>query len=153
MIIKNVEKNFKIMAWMKIGGTDRLILSSLSCFLFSGNLKSPYPEAMCAMAPSLGNGIYGITGFYRHTGPFMKHIQDFLNDRALPDELSDEFVQAIREALSDLKKIIIKVPDLRDALLAGGAPFNPSEMKSRLDTYLTQLTAGKDPSKVRIVLE
>jgi len=82
-----------------------------------------------------------------------KHIQGFLNDRALPDELNDEFVQAIREALSDLKKITIKVPDLKDALLAGGSPFNPSEMKSRLDTYLSQLTAGKDPSKVRIVIE
>ncbi len=72
---------------------------------------------------------------------------------ALPDNLSDEFVQAIREALSDLKKVNIKVPDLKDALLAGGSPFNPGEMKSRLDTYLSQLTAGKDPSKVRIVLE
>ena len=76
-----------------------------------------------------------------------------MNDRTLPDELSDEFVQAIREALSDLKKVTIKVPDLRDVLLAGGSPFNPNEMKSRLDTYLSQLTAGKDPSKVRIVLE
>ncbi|MDP2647600.1 MAG: DUF6079 family protein [Desulfobacterales bacterium] len=82
-----------------------------------------------------------------------KHIEDFLKKRALPDELSNEFVQAIREALSDLKKITIKVPDLKDALLAGGSPFNPSEMKSRLDTYLGQLTAGKDPGKVRIVLE
>ncbi len=82
-----------------------------------------------------------------------KHIQNFLNERALPDELSHKFIQAIREALSDLKKITIKVPDLKDALLAGGSPFNPSEMKSRLDTYLGQLTAGKDPSKVRIVLE
>jgi len=86
--------------------------------------------------------------------PEMKqHIQDFLNVRALPDKLSDEFVQAIREALSDLKKISIKVLDLKDALLAGGSPFNPSEMKKRLDMYLSQLTAGKDPSKVRIVLE
>jgi len=82
-----------------------------------------------------------------------KHIQTFLDKQALPDEISDGFVQAIREALSDLKKITIKVPDLRDALLSGGSPFNPGEMKSRLDTYLNQLTAGKDPSKVRIVLE
>jgi hypothetical protein len=82
-----------------------------------------------------------------------KHIQDFLNGRVLPNALSDEFVQAIREALSDLKKITIKVPDLKEALLTGGSPFNPSEMKNRLNTYLSQLTAGKDPSKVRIVLE
>jgi len=82
-----------------------------------------------------------------------KHIQKFLTARGLPDELSDEFVQAIREALSDLKKVTIKVPELKDAFLSGGSPFNPGEMKSRLDAYLNQLTAGKDPSKVRIVLE
>jgi len=82
-----------------------------------------------------------------------KHIQWFLKARGLPDKLSDEFVQAIREALSDLKKVTIKVPDLKDALLAGGSPFNPNEMKTRLDAYLRRLTAGKDPSKVRIVLE
>jgi len=87
------------------------------------------------------------------TPAMKKHIQEFLKARALPDKLSDEFVQAIREALSDLKKVTIKVPDLKDALLAGGSPFNPGEMKSRLDQYLSQLTAGKDPSKVRIVLE
>jgi len=86
--------------------------------------------------------------------PEMKnHIEAFLKTRVLPDPLSDEFVQAIREALSDLKKVTIKVPDLKDALLAGGSPFNPGELKARLDTYLSQLTAGKDPSKVRIVLE
>ena len=82
-----------------------------------------------------------------------KHIEEFLKARGLPDKLSDEFVQAIREALSDLKKVTIKVPDLKDALLAGGSPFNPHEMETRLDAYLTQLTAGKDPNKVRIVLE
>ena len=81
------------------------------------------------------------------------HIEEFLKASFLPDPLSDEFVQAIRETLSDLKKVTIKVPDLKDALLAGGPPFNPSEMKNRLDMYLSRLTVGKDPSKVRIVLE
>lgn len=87
------------------------------------------------------------------TPEMKKHNEAFLKARGLPDPLSDEFVQAIREALSDLKKVTIKVPDLKDALLAGGSPFNPHEMKTRLDAYLGQLTAGKDPSKVRIVLE
>ena len=87
------------------------------------------------------------------TAEMNKHIEKFLKARVLPDKLSDEFVQAIREALSDLKKVTIKVLDLKDALLTGGSPFNPVEMKSRLDMYLNQLTAGKDPSKVRIILE
>ena len=61
-----------------------------------------------------------------------KHIKEFLKARVLPDKLSDEFVQAIREALSDLKKVTIKVPDLKEALLAGGSLFNPHEMQTRL---------------------
>jgi len=56
------------------------------------------------------------------TPAMKKHIQELLKARVLPDKLSDEFVQAIREALSDLKKVTIKVPDLKDALLAGGSP-------------------------------
>ena len=55
------------------------------------------------------------------TPEMKKHIEEFLKARGLPDKLSDEFVQAIREALSDLKKVTIKVPDLKDALLAGGS--------------------------------
>ena len=82
-----------------------------------------------------------------------RHIQEFLKARVLPEVLSDEFVEAVREALSDLKKIPIKVSELKHALLKGGSPFNPGEMKSRLDNYLSRLTAGKDPNKVRIVLE
>ena len=82
-----------------------------------------------------------------------KHIDDFLKSRTLPDDLSHDFIQAVREALSDLKKVTIKASELKDALLSGGSPFTPSEMKNRLETYLSQLTSGKDPSKVRIIIE
>jgi hypothetical protein len=42
---------------------------------------------------------------------------------------------------------------LRAALLSGGSPVTPSEMKQRFEDYLDQLTKGKEPGKVRIVLE
>jgi hypothetical protein len=42
---------------------------------------------------------------------------------------------------------------LRDGLLAGGSPATPAEMKKRFEEYLDQLTKGKEPGKVRIVLE
>jgi len=32
-------------------------------------------------------------------------------------------------------------------------PATPDELKKRFDEYLVDLTKGKDPSKVRIVLE
>jgi hypothetical protein len=42
---------------------------------------------------------------------------------------------------------------LRTALLSGGSPTAPAEMKKRFEEYLDELTKGKEPGKVRIVLE
>jgi len=42
---------------------------------------------------------------------------------------------------------------LRAALLSGGSPATPAEMKKRFEEYLDELTKGKEPGKVRIVLE
>jgi hypothetical protein len=42
---------------------------------------------------------------------------------------------------------------MRAALLAGGSPATPAEMKKRFEEYLNRLTKGKEPGKVRIVLE
>jgi len=41
----------------------------------------------------------------------------------------------------------------RAALLSGGSPVTPSVMKQWFEDYLDQLTKGKEPGKVRIVLE
>jgi len=57
------------------------------------------------------------------------------------------------EVLSGLQKVPIKIADLRAALLSGGSPVTPAEMKQRFEDYLDQLTKGKEPGKVRIVLE
>jgi hypothetical protein len=43
--------------------------------------------------------------------------------------------------------------ELRAALLKGGSPALPSEMKKRFEEYLDELTKGHEPGKVRIVLE
>jgi hypothetical protein len=82
-----------------------------------------------------------------------KLVDGFLQQRALPESLSQEFIHALREALSGLAKVSVKVDDLRAALLSGGSPATPAEMKKRFEEYLDQLTKGKEPGKVRIVLE
>ena len=46
-----------------------------------------------------------------------------------------------------------KVEELRNALLAGGSPATPAELKKRFDEYLDGLAKGKEPGKIRIVLE
>ncbi len=80
-------------------------------------------------------------------------VDEFLKSRELPDEVSSEFIQAIKEALSGLAKVVINVGGLKTALLEGGAPVTIGELKRRFDDYLAEVSKGKDASKVRIVLE
>ena len=80
-------------------------------------------------------------------------VEGFMQKRALPDELDQDFIHALSEVLSGLEKVPVKAADLRDALLSGGSPATPAEMKRRFETYLNELTRGKEPGKVRIVLE
>lgn len=80
-------------------------------------------------------------------------VDDFIREQTLPDDLDHEFLHALQEVLSGLTKVPVKVADMRTALLAGGSPVTPAEMKKRFDDYLDQLTKGKEPGKVRIVLE
>lgn len=80
-------------------------------------------------------------------------VDTFITSRALPDPLDQSLILALQEALSGLSKVSVKIADLRAALLTGGSPATPAEMKQRFEAYLDQLTRGQDPGKVRIVLE
>ena len=82
-----------------------------------------------------------------------KHLKAFIKTQTLPEDLGHDFIHAVREVLSGLVKVEVKIEDLRSALLKGGAPATPDELKKRFDEYLADLAKGKDPSKVRIVLE
>jgi len=82
-----------------------------------------------------------------------KIVDGFLKSRALPDDVNHEFVAALQEALSGLAKVIVTTDDLRSALLAGGSPATLPELKKRFEEFLVELSKGKDPQKVRVVLE
>ena len=82
-----------------------------------------------------------------------KLINGFIKKRALPDETEQNFIHALGEVLSGLRKVSVKTADLRAALLSGGSPATPAEMKKRFEEYLDELVRGKEPDKVRIVLE
>jgi hypothetical protein len=82
-----------------------------------------------------------------------KLVDGFIKKRTLPDDLDQDFIHALQEVLSGLTKVSVKIADLRDALLSGGSPTTPAEMRKRFEEYLEQLTKGKEPGKVRIVLE
>ena len=82
-----------------------------------------------------------------------KLVNGFIKKRALPDALDQDFIHALGEVLSGLQKVPVKISDLRTALLSGGSPVTPAEMKKRFEEYLDELTKGKEPGKVRIVME
>ncbi len=82
-----------------------------------------------------------------------KLISEFQKTGELPDKLSNEFIRASKEVLSGLVKIEISIDEMREALLSGGSPVTPGDLKKRFEEYLDELTKGKEPGKVRIVLE
>lgn len=82
-----------------------------------------------------------------------KLVDGFIKKRILPDNLDQDFIHALQEVLSGLAKVSIKIADLRDALLSGGSPTTPTEMRKRFEEYLDGLTKGKEPGNVRIILE
>jgi hypothetical protein len=82
-----------------------------------------------------------------------KLVDDFIRRRILPDDLELDFIHALQEVLSGLTKVSVKVADLHKALLAGGSPATTMELRKRFEEYLEVLTKGKEPGKVRIVLE
>jgi len=82
-----------------------------------------------------------------------KLLDTFINTQTLPDDLGHDFINAVQEVLSGLMKVDIKIEKLRSALLKGGAPATPEELKRRFEEYLAEVTKGKNLSKVRIVLE
>ncbi len=82
-----------------------------------------------------------------------KRVDGFIKKRALPDDLDQDFIRALQDVLSGLTKVSVKIADLRDALLEGGSPATPAEIRKRFDEYLDKLTKGEESVKVRIVLE
>jgi len=80
-------------------------------------------------------------------------VSTFVAEGVLPDTLEPEFIEALREVLSGLVKVVVTTEDLKAALLAGGSPTSPTEMKKRFQEYLDGLAKGEESAKVRVVLE
>jgi hypothetical protein len=85
--------------------------------------------------------------------PQKKMLKDFMSAKELPDELSQEFLAAIQQALSGLAKLPVRLDDLKKALFPDGSPATPAEFKERFAAYLDQILKGRDAAKVRLVIE
>jgi hypothetical protein len=80
-------------------------------------------------------------------------LENFTKSRLLPQPLTDDFVSALKEALSKLDKITLTAEDIRKVFLRSGGPLTPGELRSLFEEYIDSLTGGKDPLKVRIMVE
>ena len=80
-------------------------------------------------------------------------IQQFINSKKLPDPVPPDFVTAVSEALSGLEKISVTSDDIKKALLHGGSPAAPEELRKRFEALLNDRCKGKDASKLRFVVE
>jgi hypothetical protein len=58
-------------------------------------------------------------------------IKGFLASKDLPDPVAPEFVAAVQEALSGLEKIVVTADDIKKALLTGGSPATPDDLRKR----------------------
>ncbi len=82
-----------------------------------------------------------------------KLLEGFMKEKELPDEITNDFLQALQEALSGLSKVPVRLDDLRTALFPDGSPTTPAELKDRFERFVSGLLKGKDAGKTRIVLE
>jgi hypothetical protein len=80
-------------------------------------------------------------------------IKGFLASKSLPDPVTPEFVSAVQEALSGLEKILVTGDDIKKALLSGGSPATPDDLRKRFESLLNERCKGKDASKLRFVVE
>jgi hypothetical protein len=82
-----------------------------------------------------------------------EQLEAFIKSRKLPMSLDNSFIHALQEVFSGLVKVTFNVQELQSALKVTGGPVTPTEMKKRFEEYVDELIRGKDPVKVRIVLE
>ena len=80
-------------------------------------------------------------------------LESLIKSKELPVPLDSNFIHALKEVLSGLVKVTVKAQELQQALQVSDGPATPAEMKKRFEEYIEQLTKGKDPAKVRIVME
>lgn len=82
-----------------------------------------------------------------------KIVTGFVDTKTLSDPVTPEFINAVQEALSGLDKVVVSGGDIRQALLQGGSPATPEDLRKRFEAFLTDRCKGKDTTKLRFVVE
>ncbi|MCP4214851.1 MAG: ATP-binding protein [bacterium] len=80
-------------------------------------------------------------------------INAFIKDEALPETVNREFTDALKEVFSGLEKIIVNRDHIISHLVGDGLPADPEGLKYRFNMFIDTLTRGKDPEKIRILVD
>jgi hypothetical protein len=80
-------------------------------------------------------------------------LDEFVRSNELPDKVDGNFVNILSQVLAGLIKVTISLEEIRAEIRKAGGSLTPDELKRILDNYVDSLTQGKDPKRVRIVLE
>ena len=80
-------------------------------------------------------------------------VKGFLKTRELPTPLDSATIQAIKQALENLEKVELSTQELKKALHPTGSPATVQELRKRFEDFLNHHIKGKNPDKIRIVVE
>ena len=80
-------------------------------------------------------------------------VTGFLKAKQLPEKISNDLVQGMQTALSGLIAIAVRPAELLDTLSDSGAPCTVEQLRTRFDAFLHKITRGKEPAKVRLVID
>lgn len=81
-----------------------------------------------------------------------KEINLLLVDRKLPNVIDGNFITGINTLMKGLEKIEVFMDDMKKAV-SGDGPVTIEDIRTRFEKYISELTKGKDESKVRIILK
>lgn len=102
------------------------------------NLEDPFTQESLSLLPDISK----------------KLINVFLASRTLPDPVTGEFANAVQMALVGLEKVVVKIDEIKQALLLGGSPASLKDVRERFETLLKERCKGKeDPDKLRFIVE
>jgi hypothetical protein len=80
-------------------------------------------------------------------------VGTFIKTKKLPGKISNDLVQGMQTALSGLVAIAIRPAELLEALGDRGAPCTVAQLQSRFEDFLQKITRGKEPAKVRLIID
>ena len=77
----------------------------------------------------------------------------FLQSGELPEKITYQFIDALKDCLHGLEKVVVDSGDFMLALTKAGMPCTPEELETRFRKFIAEKIKGKDPTKVRIQID